>query len=80
MFEYDILPAAEEEANDAFDWYEAEREGLGASFRAEVRLALDRIRQNPRQFQINYGTNVRRARVQRFPYWIFFTATSTTVL
>jgi plasmid stabilization system protein ParE len=80
MLEYDILPAAEEEANDAFDWYESEREGLGASFRAEVKLTLDRILQNPTQFQVCYGSNVRRARVQRFPYWIFFTDTPTNLL
>jgi plasmid stabilization system protein ParE len=80
MLEYDILPAAEEETNDAFDWYESEQEGLGASFRAEVKLTLDRILQNPTQIQIFEGTTVRRARVERFPYWIFFTETPATVL
>jgi plasmid stabilization system protein ParE len=80
MLEYNILPAAEKEATDAFDWYESEREGLGSSFRDEVKLALDRILQNPNQFQVCYGTNVRRARVQRFPYWIYFTDTATSVL
>jgi plasmid stabilization system protein ParE len=80
MFEYEILPAAEEEANDAFDWYESEREGLGDRCRAEVKLTLDRIVQNPTQFQVCYGTRVRRARVQNFPYWIFFTNTSPIVL
>jgi hypothetical protein len=57
MFGYNILPAAEEEANDAFDWYESEQEGLGASFRAEVKLTLDRILQDPIQFQIYFGNN-----------------------
>ena len=80
MLEYDILPAADEEANDAFDWYESEREGLGASFRAQVKLTLDRILHNPTQFQVCYGSNVRRARVQRFPYWIFFVVDQAGVL
>lgn len=67
-----LLPAAEQDANDAFDWYRSQRSGLGDEFRTEVNHTLDRIEANPRQFTIVLGTRVRRARLNRFPYSIFF--------
>jgi plasmid stabilization system protein ParE len=45
-------PAAQSEASDAQDWYEAEAVGLGARFRAELDHAAQRLAANPLQFPL----------------------------
>ena len=40
-------PDAAQEANDAVDYYDGARPGLGDDFRAELDAALGRIRQSP---------------------------------
>jgi hypothetical protein len=47
-----VLEAAASEAVEAAAWYEARRRGLGADFRSEFKLVLDRIRdRKPRKGQ-----------------------------
>jgi plasmid stabilization system protein ParE len=77
---FNLLIAAEDEANDAFDWYESEQLDLGDEFRDEVKLALARIVSNPLQYGIVHSTNIRRARVHRFPYSILYRALNDSVL
>lgn len=45
-----FLPAAQIEASEAQDWYEAEARNLGAAFRAELDNAVQRLTANPLQF------------------------------
>lgn len=66
-----LLAAAEQEANDAFDWYQTERDGLGDEFRIEVKLALKRIVSAPLQSAVVHGSSIRRARLHRFPYSVY---------
>jgi hypothetical protein len=66
-----FLPAARQEVLEAQDWYEAETSGLGARFRAEVERQVDRIAANPLHFP-EVHRDVRRARLQRFPYALLF--------
>ena len=47
-----FLPAAQIEASEAQDWYEAEARGLGAAFRAELDNAVQRLTANPLQFPL----------------------------
>jgi len=54
----------------AADWYQQEA-GLGERFTAHVRRALDRISQMPELHRILYR-GIRRARVKKFPYSIYF--------
>jgi len=63
--------AARAELLDAQDWYEAEIPGLGRRFRAEIDNTAQRIADNPRQFPVLFK-NLRRARVKKFPYALFF--------
>ena len=65
------MPAARLEVIEAQDWYEAEVRGLGARFRAEVDYQISRIAANPLHFP-EMLADVRRARVRRFPYGLFF--------
>jgi plasmid stabilization system protein ParE len=64
-------PAARTELLEAFDWYEAHAPGLGEQFVAEIDAAVARIAANPLQFP-SALRDVRRARLHRFPYALFF--------
>jgi len=66
-----FTPAAREELLDALDWYEAQIPGLGGRFRREVETAVSRITTNPEQFPTVFE-DIRRARLHKFPYGIFF--------
>ncbi|MDP2143250.1 MAG: type II toxin-antitoxin system RelE/ParE family toxin [Gallionella sp.] len=59
------------EFDEAGDWYEKERPGLGLEFLAEIHLLIQRIAGNPEQFPMLYR-DVRKAVARRFPYCIYF--------
>ncbi|MBL8543458.1 MAG: type II toxin-antitoxin system RelE/ParE family toxin [Hyphomonadaceae bacterium] len=66
-----FTPAAQSEVVEAFDWYEAHAAGLGAAFLNEVERQVARLAENPLQFPALLQ-DVRRARLRRFPYSLFF--------
>ena len=59
------------EFDEAGDWYEKERTGLGMEFLAEIQSLIQRISSTPEQFPMLYR-DVRKAVAQRFPYCIYF--------
>lgn len=63
--------AATAELIDAQDWYEGESAGLGRRFRSEIDRTVRRLAAAPRQFPELFK-QVRRARVEKFPYALFF--------
>ncbi len=63
-------PAAQRELDDATDWYERNG-GLGFEFVARVQDAIDRIGQMP-ESHATIHKSIRRARVPRFPYFLFY--------
>ena len=65
-----LSPAADREFDEAATWYE-QRAGLGERFVERVQEALDRIGQAPELHSAIYQ-DVRRVRVQRFPYGVFY--------
>lgn len=67
------MPAAPLDMIDAQDWYERHAPGLGARFRAELGFQLDRVARSPLHFPVVLA-DVHRARLQRFPYGLFFRA------
>lgn len=70
-------PEVASDLENAFDWYESRREGLGSSFAQEVEDALSRIETNPRLYVlVDREEGVRRARLRRFPYSILYLPTS----
>ena len=62
-----LLPEARVELNEAVDWYEQRRAGLGSRFFAQVQAAFNRIAADPQMHVTVYGP-VRKARVRHFPY------------
>ncbi len=66
-----IEPEAETDVAAAFDWYEAQRCGLGSEFLAELAFTFESIRRNTDQYPIVSG-RTQRALVRRFPFGVFF--------
>lgn len=66
-----FLPAARLELIEAQDFYERAERGLGARFRGEADEQARRIEAHPLQFPKVYE-DVRRVRLRRFPYALFY--------
>jgi plasmid stabilization system protein ParE len=73
-----FMPAARLEVIEAQDWYEKERAGLGAEFRAEIDYQVARIAANPLHFP-RMLADVHRAKLRRFPYGLFFRPSDETI-
>ena len=63
---------ARQELWDAVAYYEQQRPGLGAEFDDGVAALLRRAVENPGRFQ-RVDSLVRKARLKRFHYFIYFT-------
>ncbi len=64
---------AQAEFDEAFDYYEGQRAGLGVDFVARVQQVFDRISANPLMHAAVFS-DVRKAVVTRFPYCVFYRA------
>jgi plasmid stabilization system protein ParE len=74
-----FLPEAQEEFDEAVDWYEEQRVGLGDEFIDSVDDALDLILENPRLYEVVHDP-VRRAVVRRFPYSVIYEIQAEQIL
>ena len=68
-----VREAAISDIEDAFNWYETQRPGLGNEFRSALRTTFDHISANAELFQVVHR-NTRRALLRRFPYGVFYRA------
>ncbi len=66
-----IKPEAEGDLQDALEWYEEQRAGLGEEFLVEAEATFDRIIENPELYAVVHG-DIRRTLTKRFPYGVFF--------
>ncbi len=66
-----FLQVAKVELDDAVEYYNREKAGLGYEFLWEVFFALDRIKQFPQAWQVFYE-DTRRFLLRRFPYGIVY--------
>jgi plasmid stabilization system protein ParE len=73
-----VRPAAEADIEEAALWYEVRWIGLGAEFLRAVDVSLEEIRRNPESYPQIYG-GVRRTRIRRFPYALYFVLTSIAI-
>lgn len=74
-----FLQVAKAELDDAVDYYNRERAGLGYEFLWEVFFAIDRIKQFPQAWQV-FHDNARRYPVRRFPYGIIYLRENDLIL
>ena len=67
-----VRPAAAADIEDAYQWYESQRPGLGEEFLAALSLTRDRVLEQPETFPV-IDRNTRRALIpRRFPYGLFY--------
>jgi plasmid stabilization system protein ParE len=66
-----IRRQAKSDLRQAVRWYEGQSPGLGREFVAEVEATLNRISDNPLQYQTIYR-EMRRAIPRKFPYGVFY--------
>jgi toxin ParE1/3/4 len=66
-----VRPAAEEDIEAAYLWYEGRQAHLGNEFLFAIRSALSQVSQYPEAHPI-VDSDVRRVVVPRFPYGIFY--------
>lgn len=66
-----VRPAAAADIEEAYQWYERQRAGLGEEFLAAVDSLLGDIVAHPAAYAVIHR-GVRRALLRRFPYAIFY--------
>jgi plasmid stabilization system protein ParE len=68
-----LRPEAKDDVREVFAWYEDRSTGLGFEFLRSLRAALSPVARDPLQFAVVLE-DIRRARVRRFPYSVFYVA------
>lgn len=66
-----LRPAAAADVEDAWRWYDRQREGLGDELLEAVREALESIEAHPESAAVVHR-DIRRKLLKRFPYGIFY--------
>jgi plasmid stabilization system protein ParE len=66
-----FTPEAEADVEEAFEWYEAQRPGLGAAFRRVLDVAVAAVENQPEVYAVIHH-NTRRVLLPRFPYGLYY--------
>jgi len=74
-----VRPEASLEVREAHAWYEEQMPGLGARFEAALHVCFEEIRQHPYTYPL-VTEHVRRARLVRFPYLVFYEVTEVEIV
>lgn len=69
----DFHPAVRDEIDDAHDWYEQRRPGLGNDFLDELQRVIAEITANPARYGFA-DTDIREGSLTRFPYAVYYRA------
>ncbi len=64
-------PEVEYDLEDAIDYYNLQREGLGDEFLSEVETTINYIQQQPLHFQ-KLNRNTRKANIHKFPFAVYY--------
>lgn len=72
--------AAEKEFDQAVDWYNAQRPGLGDDFISQVQLLLLDIARTPERFPLVRADARKAVMPGPFPYTIYYTLESTRIV
>jgi plasmid stabilization system protein ParE len=81
MMAYTLLVTdeAEDDMQDAADWYRLADSGLEAEFIRTIEACLESIKRNPNQYPTVYK-DVHRALLRKFPYGIFYFVFDATII
>ena len=75
-----VKPAAAADIEDAYQWYESQRPGLGEDFLAALRFTRDRVLERPEAFPVLHRDTRRALIPQRFPYGLFYRIYGETIV
>jgi len=78
-FNIEISEYAHVEIDDAREFYNLQKDGLGDDFKYDVFLAITNIATFPNLYP-NINTNVKRCLLHRFPYSIFYAIREQSVV
>ena len=78
-FNIEISEYAHSEIDDAREFYNLQKDGLGDDFKYDVFLAITNIATFPNLYP-NINTNVKRCLLHRFPYSIFYAIREQSVV
>jgi plasmid stabilization system protein ParE len=67
----DFLPVAQREVEEAFQWYEGQRPGLGFDFLLAMDATIERLRRLPEGNEV-VALRTRKALLRRFPYLVLY--------
>ena len=76
---YRLHPEAEAEHLDTVAYYEARKAGLGARYLSEFEQVLKQVCASPHRYRIDLHPDIRRVRMERFPFTIFFRETKGSI-
>ena len=77
IYDFILSPDAKEGVRSTLLWYLQHDIDLPFRFAVELKSTLNRIQGNPYQFP-RVGYQLRRARMKRFPYLVYFTLIERT--
>ena len=75
---FSVRPLAEADVQAAFDWYEAQAQGLGHEFLRALDVCYATIERWPEAYPVVYR-EFRRALLRRFPYLVYYRASATVI-
>lgn len=74
-----LLSVAEQELNEAFDYYNDQCQGLGYEFAAEIRSTIERIVNFPKAWT-KISPRARRCFTNKFPFGVLYQICDDTIL
>jgi toxin ParE1/3/4 len=74
-----VRQQAKLDLRQAVRWYDQQQNGLGREFVGQVDAAMERIVDNPIQYQVVHR-DIRRAILRKFPYGVFYRVDATNIV
>lgn len=79
LYKIEVRSLATIEIIEAYDWYEAQKEGLGTEFLEELEAFYQSLVRNPKAYSY-YKKPVRQGKIARFPYVVVFEVFELTIV
>lgn len=75
-----VRRAAAADIEDAYEWYEPQRPGLGEEFLAALQSTQSRVLEQPEAYPVLHRGTRRALVPQRFPYGLFYRVYGETIV
>lgn len=72
VYTVDFHSEIEGDYNEAYEWYESQKKGLGERFLAFVRQKIEQIAEHPEHYGVRIRKNYREVQMDVFPYLIVY--------